>query len=290
MNQLNIKIVGVGESGAQAVNKIFAAKIGAGKAVEFICVGHDENIMLASPAQKNIFLNRDSATLYKNFSDALAGANLIFIVGGLGSTAARVAFPLITSCAKNLNAVTVAFVCRPFMLEGVLRKTNAEFNLPNLRGKIDTLFVMPAEKFFVFRINQPQVSLAELFDVADEIFCNGIKIFLDMLDENSSPALCRWGEAAFGYGESKNAVDALKAAAKFPTLGEDDIAGASGIFVSIVGGKILPLNSIEAAKNFIRRQLKPDAEFFLREDTDAALGDKVFASIVLTGQGGQRHD
>lgn len=282
MNQLNIKVLGLGEGGALAVNKMLAANIGAGKNVEFICVGTDENIMLTSATRRNLFLNRDSATLYQNFSEALSGAHIVFIVGGLGSTAARSAVPIITACAKTLGAATVAFVCRPSVLENLLRKMNADFTLKNLRGKVDTLFELPAEKFFLFRMNQPQVSLAELFDVADEVFFHGVKIFLDMLTDDADLMLCRWGNAAFGYGEGKTAPEAIKSAAKFPMLDGADITAADGIFVSLSSAKTLPLHSVESANNFIRRQMKPDAEFFSRESIDAAKVDKIFAAIICT--------
>ena len=291
MEQLNIKIIGLGEGGARAVNKMLAAKIGFGKQVEYICVGTDENILLTSNTRKNIFLNRDITTLYKNFTDALQDAKLIFIVGGLGSNAARGAVPIITSCAKNFGAVTVAFFCRPFVLENVLRKENAQCTLKNLRGKVDTLFILPAEKLFILRINQPQVSLDELFDVADDIFCNGVKIFLDMLtDSGNNLVLFKWGNAAFGYGSAKNALDAIKAAVKFPILDEDDVKGASIILVRLVGGKTIKLGAIDAVNNFIKARLKPDAEFFSQEDVDSTLGDKIFASIVFTRNTGAHMD
>ena len=281
MNRLNIKIIGLGEGGAKVVGKMISAKIGNAE-VEFICAGMDENIMLVSDARKNIFLNRDMTTLYKNFSDALSGANVIFIVGGLGSNSARAAVPIITCCAKNIGAVTIAFMCRPFVLENFLRKMNADYTLNNLRGKVDTLFDVPAEKFFMLRINQAEISLNELFDVANEIFCRGVKIFLDILQADANPMLCRWGNAAFGYGEGKNPLDAIKSAAKFPTLNDDDIKNADGILVSIIGKKILKLTSVEAANDFVRHQMKSGAEFFSREDVDATQGEKVFAAIICT--------
>lgn len=283
MEQLNIKIVGLGESGARAVNRMISEDIGKNKAIEFICVGNDENIMLTSATRKNLFLNRDMATIYKNFSDALVGAKIIFIVCGLGSNAARSAIPIITSCAKNFGAVTVAFVCSPFVLENHMRKINADYTLTNLRGKVDTLFVLPAEKFFLFRMKQKEVSLGELFDVANDIFCRGVKIFLDLLsDSDSNVILLKWGNAAFGYGVATNALDAIKNAVKFPTLAEDDIKNAEGIFVRLTSGKALKLKSVEAANNFIKDKLKPDVAFFSQEDIDDTLGKKVFASIIIT--------
>ncbi|MBQ6296967.1 MAG: hypothetical protein IJK81_04655 [Selenomonadaceae bacterium] len=278
--EINIKIVGLGEGGAKAISKMIAAGVGKNKSVEFIAIGNDENIMLTSTARKNIFLNRDLTTVYKSIADALQDAKIIFIVAGLASNAARAAVPIITSCAKNSKAVTVAFVCKPSILENSSRKMNAEHTLNNLRGKVDTLFVMPAEKFFIFCINRPQISLTELFDVADDIFCQGVKIFLDMLD--TSHELFKWGNAAFGYGEATTAIDAIKIAANFPTLEEDELKNAQGIFVHLTSGTPLSLNSIDAVNKFIKTQLQPDAEFFLQEKIIPSFMEKIFASIVCT--------
>lgn len=278
---VNIKIVGLGEGGAKALGKMISAGVGKGKSVEFIAVGNDENIMLSSAARKNIFLNRDLTTIYKSIADALDGAKMIFIVAGLGSHAAKTAVPIIISCAKNLGAVTIALVCRPFVLENLSRKMNADYTLEQMRGKVDTLLVMPAEKFFVFRINQPQVSLNELFDAADDVFCQGVKIFLDMLNKRDpSLALFKWGNAAFGYGEATSALDAIKLAAKFPTFEENEIKSAQGIFVRLVSGMPLSLASIDAANKFIKEQLQPDAKFFSQDELVPTLGEKVFAAII----------
>ena len=280
MEQLNVKIVGLGEGGAKTINKLIAAGVWKNKSVEFIAIGNDENIMLTSTTRKNIFLNRDLTTIYKSIADALQGAKIIFIVAGLGSTAARTAIPIITSCAKNSNAKIVTFVCKPSILENSSRKMNAEQTLNSLRGKVDTLFILPAEKFFIFCINRPQISLHELFDVADDILCQGVKIFLDMLD--ISPELFKRSNAAFGYGEATTALDAIKLAVKFPILEEDELQHAKGIFVRITSGTPLSLNSSDAVNKFIKEKLQPDAEFFLQEKVIPSLNEKFFASIICT--------
>lgn len=282
MNKLNIKIVGLGEGGARAISKMISEGVGTNLSVEFLTVGNDENILLNSTARKNIFLNRDLPTVYKSIADAFDGAKVIFLVGGLASNAARAAIPIIMSRAKRIGAVTVAFVCRPFVLENNLRKKTAEQTLAELRGSVDTLFAPPAEKFFVFRINQPQISLTELFEVVNEIFCQGVEIFLQLIDDNAGLALLKWGNATFGYGEGATALDAIKYATKFPTLDADDIKHAEGVFVRLTSGKRLTLDSVEASNNFVKNQLQADAEFFSQEDVDAALGEKIFASIILT--------
>ena len=270
---INIKVVGLGESGAKMINKMIAAGVGKNKSVEFIAIGNDENIMLTSTARKNLFLNRDMTIIYKNIFDALSGAKLIIIVAGLAGNAARISIPIITSFARTYGAGTVAFVCKPSILENTSRKINADYALNNLRGNVDTLFVVPAEKFFVFCANRPQISLPELFDIADDIFCSGVKNFLEMND-------FKFGEAAFGYGEATTALDAIKLAASFPTLEEDEFKTARKIFIGLKSGQPLPLSSIDAAKNFIKAQLQPDAEFLSREEINPLLGEKVFATII----------
>ena len=277
---INIKIVGVGEGGAKAITKMMTAGVGKGKAIEFIAIGNDENIMLTSAARKNIFLNRDLTTIYKNVFDALNGADLIFIVAGLAGNAARISIPIITSFAKAYDAVTVAFICKPSILESTSRKINADYTLINLRGNVDTLFVVPAEKFFIFCIDRPQISLHELFDVADDIFCRGVKNFLDM--SNASLELFKRGNAAFGFGEATTALDAIKLATKFPTLEEDELKTATKIFVRLVSGCPLPLTSLDAAKKFIKTQLQPDTEFLSQEAINPLLGEKISALIVCT--------
>ena len=282
MENLNIKVVGLGEGGAKAITKMISAGVGKNKSVDFLAIGNDENIMLTSAARKNIFLNRDLAIIYKNVFDALSGAKLIFIVSGLAGNAAKLSIPIITSYAKTYDAGIVAFVCKPSILENISRKINADYALLSLRGKVDTLFAVPAEKFFMFRLNQSQISLHELFDVADDIFCQGVKIFLDMLDTEKNSQLFKWGNAAFGYGEATGALDAIKLAAKFPTFEKDELKTVQKIFVRLTSKTALPLNSVESAREFIKAQLQPEAKFIFEEKIIPSFGEKVFASIICT--------
>jgi len=270
----DIKIVGIGEGGAKIINKLIQAGVDKKKSVEFIAIGNDENIMLTSPARKNIFLNRDLTIIYKSIFEALEGAKVIFIVAGLAGNAAKSAIPIIMSYAKTYNTLTVVFVCKPSVLENSTRKINSEYTMNYLR-EVNTLFVVPAEKFFVLRINQPQISLQELFEVADEVFCQGVKILLDLND-------FKFGNAAFGYGEATNAIEAIKIAAKFPTLEENDLKTAKKVFLGLKSGKLLTLSSIDAANKFIKAQLPPEAEFNSRADVVPLFGEKIFASIICT--------
>ena len=271
MDKLNIKVVGVGDSGAKAIGKMIKAGVGMTGGVDFVAVGNDENLLLTSPAKTNIFLNRDSTLIYKRISAALRGAKVVIIVTGAGSSAAAKAIPQILSCAKNQNSTTVAFVNRPFVLENAARKAHAEFCLNALHRDADTVFDVPTEKFFVFRLHQSQVSLDEVFDAANDIFAQGVNVFLDMIAKGDS--LDKWGNAAFGCGLGATALDAIKAAVKFPLIDPDELKRTSKIFVRLTGG------DDTAAKNFIRGMIKSDAKLFWR--VDGAASSKIFASTIF---------
>lgn len=272
MENPSIKIIGIGEGGARAIGKMISAGVGNCNGISFVTIGKDENILLESTAKENIFLNRDSTTIYKRISAALRGAKIIFIVAGIGGSSATQAIPQVISCAKNFNVATVAFVNRPFVLENSVRKQNAEYCLNALYRDADTIFDIPTEKFFVFRLNQPQVSLTEIFDVANDIFSQGIEIFLDMILKSNS--FVTWGNAAFGYGFGANALEAIKTAVKFPLLEQGEIKRAPNIFVRLAGGKDTE------AKNFVKSIIKPDSKLFWRNDK--SIDGKIFASVVFS--------
>lgn len=268
---INIRIVGLGEGGARAVSNMIAAGVGKNKSVSFVAIGKDENILLSSTSRENIFLNRDSTTIYKRISSALRGAKIILVVMGGGSGAAVQALPIVIACAKNNNASTVAFVNRPSVFESVERKKNCDFCLSVLHRDADTVFDYPTEKFFLLRLNQPQVSIVELLAVANDIFCRGADIFFEL----TGNAPVAWGNASFGYGYGANALDALKTAVKFPLLEQDELKRTQRIFIRVTSKKD------KAAKNFITSMIRPDAELIWRAD-DNATGDKIFASIVFS--------
>ena len=267
MDKTKIKIVGIGEGGARAVGRMIAAGVGKNPNVDFVAVGKDENILLTSAAPINIFLNRDAPTIYKNISAALRDAKLVIIVAGLGGSAAVGAIPRVISFAKNNNAATVAFVNKPFVLENAERKKNAAYCL-NCLHEVDTSFILPAEKFFLFRLYKKEISVGELFEVANEIFCAGVKIILDMNDAD-----LKLGAAKFAYGYGANVFEAIKSAVKFPALEPNDIQRAKKIFVKHTGG------DDKQSKNFIRGIIRPDAKLFWQVDNSR--GEKIFASIVF---------
>ena len=272
MDTNKIKIVGVGEGGARAVGKMIASGLlGKNKNVDFVSVGKDENILLVSATPNNILLNRDAPTIYKSISANLRDAKIVILIAGLGGSAATGALPRIISFAKNNNATTIAFANLPFVLENVERKKNAEYCLNCLR-EVDTAFILPAEKFFLFRLYQREISVGELFEVANEIFSVGAKILVDMTADKNAPL--KLGKAAFGYGYGATALEAIKNAVKFPALDPDELSQAKKIYVRVTGGNDTP------AKNFIKKIIAPDAKLFWQVDN--LRGEKILAAIVFS--------
>ena len=269
MGTNKIKIIGIGEGGARAVGKMIAAGVGKDKNVDFVSVGKDENILLTSATPNNIFLNRDAPTIYKSIAANLRDAKIVILIAGLGGTAATGALPRIISFAKNNNAATIAFANLPFVLENVERKKNAEYCLNCLRD-VDTAFILPAEKFFLFRLYQKEISLGELFEVANEVFSMGAKILIDITADKSEPL--KLGKAAFGYGYGATALEAIKNAVKFPALETDELSHTKKIFVRITSG------NDTSAKNFIRKIIAPDAKLFWQVDNSHR--EKILAAIV----------
>ena len=283
MNNLNVKIVGLGEGGARAVSRMMTAHVGQKLSADFVAVGNDENLLLTTATHTNIFLNRDRATVQKNIFDALDGANFVVLVAGLGSTAAARSIPLILSQTHKSKARTVVFANLPSKLENQSRHENAAHCLSDL-VKTDTVFAVPAEKFFLFRLNRKEISLKDLFTVADEIFCNGVKNYLDALTGEKNLDALKLGDAAFCYGEAEgidSTVDALKAALKFPALDVDELKRATKIFIRVTGGELFFKTTADNAKKFFRDEVT-DAKVIWRVDKDSDIVNKVRATIMFT--------
>lgn len=286
MKNLKVKIIGLGEGGARAVSRMMNFGVGAAISADFIAIGNDENLLLTTSTRTNIFLNRDDATIQKNLSEALFGANLIILVAGLGSTAAKTAIPMIISHARKSKSVISVFANLPSKLESQIRHENAARCMIEL-VKADNLFVLPSEKLFLFRLNRKEVSLKDLFTVADEIFCNGVKNFLDTLisEKKLSASDIKFGNAAFGYGEAEgneSALAAMKNAVNFKLIDPEKLKNTPKIIARVVGGELFFKSSADEAKKFLKTQIPSGAKLFWLVDKDLTVGDKVQASIFFT--------
>jgi len=301
-----IKVIGVGGSGGAAINRMIQAKI---KGVEFIAVNTDVQALHYNQASSKLHigkavtrglgagmdpeLGRRSAEETQNeIRDMIKGADMVFITCGLGGGTGTGASPIIAETAREMGALTVAVVTKPFAFEGAQRKNIGESGLEDLRDKVDTIIVIPNDR--LLSMVDKKTSLLEAFGMADEVLRQGVQgiselitipglINVDFADvkaimENTGTALMGIGQ---GSGDSR-AVEAAKAAIASPLL-EVSIDGARGILFTITGGSDLSMHEVNEAAKVITSSADPDAKVIFGAVIDENLQDEVRLTVIATG-------
>jgi len=301
-----IKVVGVGGGGGAAINRMIQAQI---KGVEFLAVNTDLQALQENLASlklhigksttrglgsgMNPAIGRKSAEESQNeIREALKGADLIFITCGLGGGTGSGAAPKIAEIAKELGALTIAVVTKPFLFEGEPRKKVAEEAFKEFYGKVDTLITIPNDR--IWQIIDKKTPLLEAFAVMDEVLRQGVQgiselitlpglINVDFADVktimgNSGAALMGMGEAS---GDNR-AIEAAKAAIASPLL-EMSIEGAKGILFTITGGSDITMYEVSEAAKTITESIDSDAKIIFGAVIDENLKDKLKLTVVATG-------
>ncbi|MFH1662093.1 MAG: cell division protein FtsZ [Candidatus Falkowbacteria bacterium] len=306
-----IKVIGVGGSGGSAVNRMIECGI---KGVEFIAINTDVQALHYNKASKKIHigktitrglgagmnpeLGKQSAEEAQNeIREALKDADMVFITCGLGGGTGTGASPVVAEMARDLGALTVAVVTKPFSFEGVQRKNLAERGLSELTDKVDTIITIPNNK--LLQVIDKKTSLLDAFMVVDEVLRQGVQgiselitvpglINVDFADvkavmANAGSALMGIGQAS---GENK-AIEAAKAAINSPLL-EMSIEGARGILFSVVGGVNLGMHEINEAAKIITSSADEDAKIIFGAVIDSKLKDEIKITVVATGFDGRQ--
>ncbi|MDQ3701529.1 MAG: cell division protein FtsZ [Chloroflexota bacterium] len=301
-----IKVIGVGGGGSNAVDRMIESEM---RGVDFITVNTDAQALLRSQAplririgdrvtrglgaggnpsvgQKAAEENRD------DLHEALKGADMVFIAGGMGGGTGTGAAPIVAEIARELGALTVGVVTRPFAFEGARRRQNAENGISALRDKVDTLITIPNDR--LLQVADKKLPMVDAYKLADDVLRQGIQgisdlitipglINLDFADvktvmSNAGSALLAIG---YGSGESR-AADAARAAVASPLL---DIAidGASGILFNITGGDDLTLYEVSEAAEIINRAADQDAMIIYGQVIDPRLQGDVRITVIATG-------
>ncbi|MFH1233800.1 MAG: cell division protein FtsZ [Patescibacteria group bacterium] len=306
-----IKVVGVGGSGGSAVNRMIECGI---RGVEFIAVNTDVQALHYNKAAKKIHigktitrglgagmnpdLGKQSAEEAQNdLRDALKDADMIFVTCGLGGGTGTGASPIIAEIARDLGALTVAVVTKPFAFEGAQRKNIAERGLAELSDKVDTIITIPNDK--LLQVVDKKTSLLDAFTVVDEILRQGVQgiselitipglINVDFADvkavmANAGSALMGIGQAS---GENK-AIEAAKIAISSPLL-EMSIEGACGILFTIVGGPSLTMHEVNEAAKVITSSVDEDAKIIFGAVIDEKYKDEIKITVVATGFNGRK--
>lgn len=306
-----IKVVGVGGGGCNAVNTMIRSGL---EGVEFITANTDRQALDASLAQVKITIGTQltkglgagadpevgrKAALedYAKISEVLSGADMVFVTAGMGGGTGTGAAPIFAKIAKEVGALTVGVVTKPFLFEGKKRMRHAQFGHDELRENVDSLITIPNQRLLA--ISGTTLSMVEAFKKADEVLLNAVQGISDLINHtglvNSDFADVRTimqnkGLAlmGIGYAEGENrAVEAATNAISSPLLEDISIEGATGIIINITGGSNIKIHEVNEATTLIMEAAHEDAEIIFGTVIDEELGDKVKVTVIATGLGGQ---
>ncbi|MFA6171028.1 MAG: cell division protein FtsZ [Patescibacteria group bacterium] len=301
-----IKVIGVGGGGGSAINRMVDAGV---KGVEFIAVNTDVQALHYNKASKKLHigkavtrglgagmnpeLGRHAAEESQNeIRDILKDSDMVFITCGLGGGTGTGAAPVVAELAKDLGALTVAVVTKPFQFEGSQRKNIAERGLAELIDKVDTIITIPNDK--LLQVIDKKTSLLDAFNVVDDVLRQGVQgisdvitipglINVDFADvkavmSNAGSSLMGIGQAS---GENK-AIEAAKMAINSPLL-ELSIEGARGILFTITGGTTLSMSEVSEAAKVITASADEEAKIIFGAVIDEKMKDEVKITVVATG-------
>lgn len=301
-----IKVIGVGGGGGSAVNRMIKSKI---RGVEFLVANTDEQALVNSQAPVKIQIGktvtkglgagmdpemgRKSAEESQNeIRDSLAGADMVFITCGLGGGTGTGASPVVAELAKDIGALTIAIVTKPFTFELSSRKMIAEKGWDELASKVDAIITIPNDK--ILQIVDKKTPAVDAFELADEILQQGVRgiselitipglVNVDFADvktimKNSGSALMGIGK---GTGDNR-AVEAAKGAISSPLL-DLSIEGAKGILFTVTGGPDLGILEINEAAKIITSSADPDAKVIFGTVIDANSSEEIRVTVIATG-------
>ena len=302
----NNKVIGVGGGGNNAVNRMVESEL---KGVQFLSVNTESQVLELSKADVTIQIGEKvtkglgaganpqigEAAAQESREDiikALEGADMVFVTAGMGGGTGTGAAPVVAECAKEVGALTVGVVTKPFAFEGKRRRAAAEKGIEFLTQKVDTIIVIPNDK--LLQVVDKKCSLSDAFGKADDVLRQGIKGISDLIQipglinldfADVKTIMTEQGEALMGIGVAtgeNRAADAAKMAINSPLL-ETSIDGAKGILLNISGSANLSLFEINEAAEIISDAADPDANIIFGSVIDESLGDSVQVTVVATG-------
>jgi cell division protein FtsZ len=303
-----IRVVGVGGGGVNAVNRMVEAEVGG---IEFVAVNTDVQSLQQSTADITLHIGAEVTRGLGSGSDAnvgrqaamedydrlkalLKGSDMIFITAGAGGGTGTGAAPVVARISREIGALTVAIVTKPFGFEGTRRSEQAERGVNALAEEVDTLIVVPNNR--LLDVLDKQTAMVEAFRVADDVLRQGVQgisdlvtlpglINLDFADVRTIMSEAGTALLGIGMGVGENrATDAAVQAASSPLL-ETSMEGARSILLSITGGVNLSLWEVNEAAKSVSEAAHPDANIIFGAMVDEKLDDQVWVTVVATGYG-----
>ncbi len=301
-----IKVIGVGGGGNNAVNCMISSGV---RGVEFIAVNCDAQALMMSKAETKIQIGekltkglgaganpevgeKAAEESRELISEALKGADMVFVTAGMGGGTGTGAAHVVAECAKEIGALTVGVVTKPFSFELRRRMNQAELGIKNLKEKVDTLITIPNDR--LLQVIDRRTSMLDAFRIADDVLRQGVQgisnliavpglINVDFADVKS--VMSNAGSALMGVGTAKGeggAKAAAEAAIKSPLL-EASVDGAQGILINVTGGKELSLFDVTEASNIITEAVDPNANVIFGAVIDESLEDEIRVTVIATG-------
>ena len=302
-----IIVFGVGGAGGNAVNNMIASGL---QGVEFVVANTDAQALTMSKATRIIQMGRKATQglgagaepeigraaaeeEIKAIRDHLKGAHMVFVTAGMGGGTGTGAAPVIARTARELGILTIGVVTKPFMFEGQRRMRYAEAGIAELLKAVDTLLVIPNQN--LFRVANEKTTFADAFVQADQVLYSGVACISDLIVKEGLinldfadvlTVMREKGKAMMGRGEAsgpKRVLNAAVAAISNPLIEDPSIKRASGLIISITGGKDLMLYEVDEAATRIREEVDADANVIVGATFDDSLEGIVRVSVVATG-------
>ena len=305
-NITNIKVIGVGGGGGNAVNRMVQSGL---RGVEFISMNTDQQALLKSSATQKVQLGakltkgrgagadpevgqRSAEESRDEIASALRGAQMAFITAGMGGGTGTGAAPVVAEVAKELGILTVGIVTKPFAFEGKRKMDMAEIGVGGLLDRVDSLIVIPNERLKL--ISQEKITMLNAFEAADNVLRQGVEsvsslinvaafINLDFADVRSIMKDAGYAHMGVGAGKGVNkAEDAASSAVSSPLL-ETSIAGARGVIINITSSPEVALEDVEKAASMITSSAHPEANIIWGASFDEKMKDEMSITVIATG-------
>ena len=305
---VNIKVVGVGGGGNNTVKRMIASNV---RGVDFIALNTDLMTLSGTQAPKQIAIGERTTKgkgaganpaigkqaaeeSTEEITEALKGADMVFITAGMGGGTGTGAAPVVAKIAKEMGILTIGIVTKPFAFEGKRRMDQAEDGIKVLSEYVDSLVVIPNERLKM--VSEKKITLLNAFEIADSVLANGVQSISELINvpgivnldfADVTTVMKDAGLAHMGVGSAKGqgkAETAAKMAIQSPLL-ETSIAGARGIIINITGSSDIGFEEVEIASTMIREQAHPDANIIWGAAFDESLEDEIKVTVVATDFG-----
>ncbi len=306
-NFAKIRVMGIGGGGSNALNSMISQSSIQG--VDFIAVNTDAQSLLLNQSATKVQIGEEltkglgsggnpevgiqaAEESYEKLKDILDGTDMVFLAAGMGGGTGTGSTPVIARAAKEIGALTVAVVTKPFIFEGTRRMVVAEEGIEQLKDKVDTLIVIPNQR--ILDVVDKKLSLLEAFKVADSVLTQGVQGISDLITmpglinvdfadvrtimQNAGSSLMGIGT---GVGENR-AQAAARSAIASPLL-EITMEGARGVLFNIIGGPDLTMNEVDEAAKIIAQAADSDANIIFGATIDETMRDQMKITVIATG-------